>query len=216
MADSPSSRRTQSQRRNDSDREMLAAAIRLIGRQGSVATSLAQIGLEAGYSRGLPAARFGTKLALLEEVVDASERWFERRVARQIGDRKGLEALFFRMSTHLQGARDDASGTITVYQLYMESIGAVAELRPRMRAYGEAYRQGFRRHLAEAAERGELRPGIDLDQMATTILGAVRGVIVQSLVDGGTTDLETAGTHLISLFRETLSPLKPTDATPSA
>jgi len=195
---------------------MLAAAIRLIGRQGSVATSLAQIGLEAGYSRGLPVARFGTKLALLEEVVDASERWFERRVARQIGDRKGLEALFFRMSTHLQGARDDASGTITVYQLYMESIGAVAELRPRMRAYGEAYRQGFRRHLAEAAERGELRPGTDIDQMATTILGAVRGVIIQSLVDGGTTNLETAGKHLISLFRETLSPRAPADIAPSA
>lgn len=216
MSESQPTRRTQTQRRNDSDREMLAAAIRLIGKQGSVATSLAQIGLEAGYSRGLPAARFGTKLALLEEVVDASEYWFEHRVARQIGDRKGQEALFFRMNTHLQSARDDASGTITVYQLYMESIGAVPELRPRMRAYGEAYRQGFRRHLAEAAELGELRPGIDLDQMATTILGAVRGVIVQSLVDDGRTDLETAGTHLISLFRETLSPREPTDATPSA
>ena len=120
------------------------------------------------------------------------------------------------MSTHLQGARDDASGTITVYQLYMESIGAVTELRPRMQAYGEAYRQGFRRHLAEAAERGELRPGTDIDQMATTILGAVRGVIVQSLVDGGTTNLETAGKHLISLFRETLSPRAPTEIAPSA
>lgn len=209
MADTPNPRRTQSERRNESDREMLAAAIRLIGRQGSVATSMAQIGLEAGYSRGLPAARFGTKLALLEEVVNASERWFERRMARRIGDRRGLEALFIRMDTHLQGARDDASGTITVYQLYVESIGAVVELRPRMQAYGEAYRQGFRRHLAEASVRGELRPGIDIDQMATTILGSVRGLIVQSLVDGGITDLQVAGRHLTDLFRETLTPREP-------
>ncbi|MDF1734802.1 MAG: TetR/AcrR family transcriptional regulator [Minwuia sp.] len=192
------------------------AAIRLIGRQGSVATSMAQIGLEAGYSRGLPAARFGTKLALLEEVVDASERGFERRVARQIGERKGLEALFVRMNMHLQGARDDASGTITVYQLYVESIGAVTDLRPRMQAYVEAYRQGFRRHLAEAAALGELRPDIDVDQMATSILGAVRGLIVQSLVDDGATNLETAGKHLNSLFREALVPREPAENTPPA
>lgn len=206
MADTSPSRRTQLERRNESDRKMLAAAIRLIGRQGSVATSMAHIGVEAGYSRGLPAARFGTKLALLEEVVNASERWFERRVAKRIADLRGLEALFIRMDTHLQGARDDASGTITVYQLYVESIGASVELRPRMQAFGEAYRRGFRRHLAEAEALGELRPGIDIDQMATTILGSVRGLIVQSLVDGGITDLQVAGRHLTDLLRETLTP----------
>jgi len=209
MADTEQVRRTQTERRDESDRKMLAAAVRLIGRQGSVGTSLAQIGVEAGYSRGLPAARFGTKLALLEEVVDRSEKAFERRVAREIGDIRGLKALFLRMAAHLNGARNDTSGTITVYQLYVESIGAVAELRPRMQAYGETYRQGFRRHLAEAAEAGELRSGVDIDHMATTILGAVRGVIIQSLVDGCTTDLDVARQHLTSTFREVLTPRAP-------
>ncbi len=198
--------RTQSERRSESDRKMIAAAIRLIGRHGSVGTSLAQIGLAAGYSRGLPVARFGTKLALLEAVVDASEKGFERLVARQIGSATGLKALFIRMSAHLEGARSDASGTITVYQLYVESIGAVPELRPRMQAYGETYRIGFRRHLAEAAAAGEIGPEVDVDQMATAILGAVRGVIIQSLVDGGTTDLAVAGRHLTRLFGEILHP----------
>lgn len=209
MTDAEPMHRTQSERRNESDRKMLAAAINLIGRNGSVGTSLAQIGIAAGYSRGLPAARFGTKLALLETVVDASEKWFERLVARQIGDRTGLDALFIRMATHLNSARNDASGTVTVYQLYVESIGAMPELRPRMQAYGETYRQGFRRHLAEAVAQGELGPAIDIDQMATTILGAVRGIIIQSLVDGGITDLDVAGRHLTNLFREALKPGPP-------
>ncbi|WP_416897081.1 MAG: TetR/AcrR family transcriptional regulator [Minwuia sp.] len=206
MPDALPPRRTQIERRAESDRRMLAAAVRLIGRHGSVGTSLAEIGTEAGYSRGLPAARFGTKLALLEAVVDASEKWFERKVARRLGDTKGLAALFERMAAHLEGARDDTSGTVTVYQLYVELIGAVSDLRPRMQAFGEAYRQGFRRHLVEARERGELRDDVDVDRMATTILGAVRGVIVQSLVDGGVTDLNVARDHLTSVFREALTP----------
>jgi len=206
MPDSQPARRSQTERRAESDRRMLAAALRLIGRKGSVGTSLAEIGIEAGYSRGLPAARFGTKLALLEAVVDASEMWFERRVARRIGEMKGLPALFERMAAHMEGARDDAAGTVTVYQLYVESIGAVSELRPRMQAYGEGYRQGFLRHLREARDLGQLRKEIDIDRMSTTILGAVRGVIVQSLVDGGVTDLNVARDHLTSVFREALTP----------
>lgn len=205
MPDTEQQRRSQTERRAESDRRMIAAALKLIARHGSTGASLAQIGVEAGYSRGLPVARFGTKLALLEAVVDAHDAWFHRRLARALGDAKGLEALFIRMATHMAGARDSADATIAVYQLYVESMGAVAELRPRIQTLGETYRQGFRRHLEEARVLGEIRADVDVDQYATMVLGAVRGVIIQSLVDRGATDLDQAREQLFAMFRKALA-----------
>lgn len=185
---------------------MIAAALRLIARGGAGGCSLAQVGTDAGYSRGLPVARFGTKLALLEAVVDTCDEWFQRRLARDLGDRKGLEALFIRMAAHLAGARDSAPATTAVYQLYVEGMGEASELKPRMRALGAGYREGFRKHLLEAREMGELRDGVDIDRFSMMILGAVRGIIVQALVDGGRTDLDSARDDLVALFRGALTP----------
>ena len=67
-------RRPQAERRAESDRRMMRAALKLIAEKGSSGISMAQIGLEAGYSRGLPAERFGNKVALLEAVVDFSDQ----------------------------------------------------------------------------------------------------------------------------------------------
>lgn len=205
MPETEQLRRSQIERRAESDRKMIAAALRLIARHGSTGCSLAQIGVEAGYSRGLPVARFGTKLGLLESVVDTCDAWFQRRLKKDLGDTQGLEALFIRMGAHMAGARDSAPATVTVYQLYVESMGAASELKPRMRALGESYREGFRRHLQEARAMGELRDGIDIDRFATMVLGAVRGVIVQALVDGGKTDLDSTRDDLVDMFRRVLA-----------
>lgn len=66
-------RRSQAERRAESDRRMMLAALKLIAEKGSTGISMAEVGLAAGYSSGLPAARYGSKLAMLEAVVDFSE-----------------------------------------------------------------------------------------------------------------------------------------------
>ena len=100
--------RKQTERRADSDARMIRAALYLIAAHGAAGCSLAKVGIDAGYSRGLPVARFGTKLGLLEAVMDTSEAWFQRRLQRRIGDRTGLEALFIRISVHFEGARESS------------------------------------------------------------------------------------------------------------
>ena len=64
-------RRTQGERRADSERRIVAAAIVAIGRKGSAQTSLAEIGKAAGYSRGLPAHLFGNKNNLIVSVAQS-------------------------------------------------------------------------------------------------------------------------------------------------
>src|SRR5262245_38936796 len=87
-------RRTQHERVAESDRRMLAAALRLIGERGYRGTSLAAIGEAAGYSRGLVHERFGSKAGLLWALVKQILRvWNREGRERGLGGHSGFEAL---------------------------------------------------------------------------------------------------------------------------
>lgn len=67
MTDSP--RRTQKERRSDSDARIIAAAIELYAEQGYLRTTLNQIGAAAGCTGALISTRFGSKIGLLRAVL---------------------------------------------------------------------------------------------------------------------------------------------------
>jgi AcrR family transcriptional regulator len=60
-------RRTRAEQNADSGRRLLKALVDLVAEQGYEATSAAEIGLRAGFSRAMVHARYGTKDALLDE-----------------------------------------------------------------------------------------------------------------------------------------------------
>ena len=62
-------RLTQAERTEISDSRMLDAAVSLIVEQGPAGTSLKEVGMLAGYSRGLAGQRFGSKDALFAFVL---------------------------------------------------------------------------------------------------------------------------------------------------
>lgn len=43
---------------------------------------------------------------------------------------------------------------------------------------------GFGAHLRKAKRRGELRAGVDFAKMANILVGMLRGLIIQSLLEG--------------------------------
>ena len=62
-------RRTQSERKAESEKQLIAAARRLFARQGYMRTTVNEVGKEAGYTGPLVSARFGSKQELLKAVV---------------------------------------------------------------------------------------------------------------------------------------------------
>lgn len=184
---------------------MLRAAIGLIAAHGSKGVSMAQIGVSAGYSRGLPAERFGTKLRLLEAVVDATEAWFERRVAREMGGRTGCAALARRMAIQMESVRDSSEAAIALYQLIAESMATVSELQPRITRLNASYREGMLVHLREAQAQGELRPGVDLERHAMAIVSALHGTAMQALIDGEESALGERAAFISALFMATIA-----------
>ena len=200
----PAVRRTQEDRRVESDRRILRAATRLIARNGSAGTTMAEIGLAAGYSRGLPSERFGTKDALLVSLVGNIEEAFKARLVADLGDKTGLAAIEARIGAHLNGALKGADGVRTLYLLYMESLTVAPELHEHISQMGRANRDGFANHLREAQRNGEIGGDLDPQAYAMVILGAVRGVITQWVIDPAAVDLLTSKAVLVSMVRRSV------------
>ena len=195
------------ERREKSDRRMLRAAIALISRHGSVGASMAQIGLDAGYSRGLPAQRFGTKLKLLETVADVTAERFDQLVAERTAGLRGLAALDARIRAQMEAVRDAPEAATAVYHLMVDAIGSVPELKPRIAALHEGYRRTIRKHVLEARQMGELQEGVDVEETVRAIQGVISGLCLQALIAGDTARLgrdgEVAANLLIASIRKT-------------
>jgi AcrR family transcriptional regulator len=202
-------RKTQEARRAESDRRLIAAAVKLIAAQGTAGTSLAQIGEAAGYSRGLPAERFGTKLRLLEAVVDQIENWFGRRLAERLQDGRGWAEVKARIAQHLSGAVGTTEATRALYHLYTDAGGAMPGLRPRMIALSRTFHDGFEAAIRDAQAIAEVDPRVDCSRYAVLIFAAVRGVAVQFLTDGDSERLRAAEQDLVALFEAALQKVTP-------
>ncbi len=187
-------------RREESDRRMLRAAAALIGRQGVSGTTLGQIGVEAGYSRGLPTQRFGTKQALLEAVIEAMEERFLRVVERRTRGLKGCEALDERVRFQILSVHEMPDSVTALYHMIIDSFGAEPELRPRIAALHGAYHENLRGFLREAEAMGELRAGVDIERAARTVSGTISGVCIQALVDGDTARLVGDADYVAEAF----------------
>lgn len=174
----------QNERRRASDARMLRAAMAIIAQKGAAGASLAEIGVAAGFSRGLPAERFGTKLAMLNALMDFMEAWFAERLRKTVGDRTGLDAVRARIDAHIGSACASPVATAALYSIFVESLCAIPELQPRTRALSARFHDGFRGHLGQAKRRGELRAGVDCAKTANIIVGMLRGLIIQSLLEG--------------------------------
>src|SRR5262245_25666186 len=77
-------RRTQAERRSQSEGALLDAAAELIAERGVEGTSLASIGERAGVSRGLPTHHFGSKDALVARLARRAQNGIRRATQRTL------------------------------------------------------------------------------------------------------------------------------------
>lgn len=121
-------RLTQAERTEISDKKMLEAAVRLIVEVGPSATSLKEVGLMAGYSRGLAGQRFGSKDNLFAFVLrNVGEIWLSQLT--DATDRKtGLEAIHDALDQHYRFCVEAPDQVRAFYTLWFESVNAGSEL----------------------------------------------------------------------------------------
>ncbi len=198
-------RRTNQQRRQESDKRLLDAGLRLVAEKGAAGATLGDIGIAAGFSRSLPLERFGSKLQFLIALVDRTEDWFNQWAFADLKGKEGLEGLTARIEAHLASATASWDATSALFMLYFEALTVVPELRPRVTAVGHAYRSALRDLIRQGQERGEIRRDIDAEIEATALFGAIRGSIALWLFEPKAIDLKQVGRTLAENTRRSLA-----------
>jgi AcrR family transcriptional regulator len=173
MTDRPA-RRTQEQRRAETERRVLDAAMALIARSGSRAVTLAEVGEAAGYSRGIVYHHFGSRERLLEAVVDEAQRF---DVPAYQGD--GLDHLVRIIEAYLRNVVRRTPSARAFLQLWGEAIAADPVLAPLFARRDADFRQLLANVVCQGVADGSIRPDANPAAAAVLIVALVRGTGLQ-------------------------------------
>lgn len=177
MTDRPA-RRTQEQRRAETERRVLDAAMALIARNGSRAVTLAEVGEAAGYSRGIVYHHFGSRERLLEAVVDQAQRF---DIPGYQGD--GLDHLVRIIEAYLRNVVRRTPSARAFLQLWGEAIAADPVLAPLFARRDADFRQLLADVVRHGVADGSVRPDANPAAAAVLIVGLVRGTGLQLIAE---------------------------------
>jgi AcrR family transcriptional regulator len=199
-------RRTQAERTAESDARLMRAALKLIGERGYQATSLAAIGEEAGYSRGLVNERFGSKAGLLWALVKRMLRiWNHEGRIHSGPNHIGLDALCDVVDNHRRALERD-EGIRAFYAILFEVLGPIPEVLPEFQKLHREFRADIERGLRTGIEAGTIRADIDVPAQAVILLGVLRGIAIQWLLEKDAFPLDATYEAVKSNLRRSLAP----------
>lgn len=175
---------TQAERTAKSTAAMLDAAAELIVEGGFDSLTFAALGERAGYSRGLATARFGSKDGLVEALIERIvTTWNHRNVIPRTKGKSGLDSLSIILGAITAQARRDPKGLRVLYALMFEAVGPDDGLRMRIAKFQDAMRTDFQRFLRAGQRDGSIDPAVDPDREAVLLVGGLRGVGFQWLLE---------------------------------
>ncbi len=119
---------TQSERTEISDQKMFDATVKLVVANGPAGTSLKDVGMLAGYSRGLASHRFGSKDKLFSFTLRRlGELWLEQ-LKTATNKSVGLQAVENALDQHYTFCETAPDYVRTFYSLWFESVNGESEL----------------------------------------------------------------------------------------
>jgi AcrR family transcriptional regulator len=194
--------RTQEQRRSEAEQSLLNAAARLFARNGVEATSLADIGREAGYSRGLANHHFGSRAALVERL---AERMQSRFVDAVTPTASGVDQLVIAADTYLDQVRRGSGERRAFFVMWGSSFAEESPLRQVFVQDDARFRSGIEEFVRAGQQAGELRPDADAVAFSVTFVALLRGLCAQYVVAPDAVDLVAAQRICAELIRDQLA-----------
>jgi TetR/AcrR family transcriptional regulator, transcriptional repressor for nem operon len=180
---------------------IVEAAAALIHERGVANTTLEEVKVAAEVSGSQLYHYFPDKNDLVQAVIDYQADAIVSRQRHALGSAKGLEA--WRKMVITSARRTQAKGGCQLGSLG----GQLAESDPEARALIAA---GFARWSTAISEElrllegdGKLAPGIDPDDLATTVLATLQGGLLLAQVQRSTQPFETAVNTLLALAIQT-------------
>ena len=167
-----------------SEKQMLKAAIALFARQGYLKTTLTEVGRESGYTAGLVSHKFGSKEGLLQAVVDhISKRFLEDQLGESIELPSATDSINNYIEIYLTEVSLREGPMRALYVIMGEALGAVPEIRQSIANLNTGARARLIEIIQRGVEQGEFRKDTDAEAAAALIIGALRGLVMQHLID---------------------------------
>jgi len=205
-ADKPSARRTQAERRGDAEQRLLQAAREIVARKGWSGMTLSEVGEAAGYSRGLAAHHFGSKAGLVQKLAAYVNSNFMDLVQEEAPTwRPGLGALKGFVGVYLGRNESDWVNSRALLSLMAEAVTQNSETAQILAQYNRSVQQLLADCISEGIANGEIRGDVQPAASAVLILGALRGSMLQFLLDPGRIDLAALQRQLLDFIETALA-----------
>ena len=193
-------RRSQAERRDESERLLVEATLRVVAERGVNAATFEEIAKEAGLSRGLVTQRFGSKRGLIEAVIAYLHRKREAIMqAEHVDQMPAVEAIVHYVDAHLRAQVSGQDGS-AYFMLLASAVANAMELRDLFADSHERVRIHLRDLLTNGQARGEIRRDVDADATALAIGSLLLGVSIQHLVNPAT-GLEPIRAEAIAILK---------------
>jgi AcrR family transcriptional regulator len=197
-------RRSQAERRDESERLLVEATLAVVAEQGVSAATFEEIGRAAGYSRGLAAQKFGSKQGLTEAVIAYLHRRREAILeAHHVAEMPAFDAIAYYVEGHLAELSHERGGR-AYFMLLAAAVADATALREAFAASHEKVRVWLREQLQRGQAEGDIRPDVDADAAALMIGSLMLGLSIQRLIDP-TTNLDPIRATSLAMLRQSLS-----------
>jgi AcrR family transcriptional regulator len=197
-------RRTQAQRREHTEAALLAAAAELVVEQGVRSLTLANVGVRAGYSRGIVSHHYGSKQALIDALARASQVGFVPGVALP----PGLERLAFLVHGYIT-ALAHAGPLSRAFLLLWAEAATSSELAEVFRERDEAFRADLRDDVRAGIGSGDIRHDVDPAATAVAMVGQLRGIGLQLMLSGPAVETDVLAGQVADQWRRALRADRP-------
>ncbi|MEV5772937.1 TetR/AcrR family transcriptional regulator [Streptomyces antimycoticus] len=194
-------RRTQKQRRDQAEAALLAAAAELVVEQGVRSLTLARVGERAGYSRGIVTHHFGSKQALLELLARTAQSGFVPGLADL---RPGLDRLLRLVDGYI-GELGQVGAASRAFLLLWAEAPTMPELAPIFRERDASFRADLHDDVAAGIAEGTIRHDLAPEEVAVAIVGQLRGIGLQRLLDPAAVDTARLRRSVTEQWRRALA-----------
>jgi len=194
-------RRTQQERREQAEAALLNAAAELIVEEGVHSLTMARVGQRAAYSRGLITHHFGSKQALLERLAHATQSGF---VPGLDGLPPGLDRLLRLIDGYI-GALSQMRMMNRAFLLLWAEAATAPDLARIFQERDEAFRADLSEDIEAGIADGTIRPDVAANEVAVAVLGQLRGIALQRLVDSPAVDTQRLRQSVTDCWRRALA-----------
>ena len=176
-------RRTQAERRAESEDRLLAAAAAIIAEEGYLAATLERVGERAGFSRGLASRKYGSKDGLIEAVIWRVSAQVHAEIDAAIeGLDSPLDQLLALFDRFVELVLRDSE-----VRAYFVLFSAMIANRLETRTVFEEVQQRFGTRIEELVvagqKKGEVAPALPPTHLAFMVGCLLAGISVETAMD---------------------------------